>query len=57
MIIVTGDTHRNFQRIWDFAEEVGTTQEDTLIILGDVGIKAIPHKVALCNLLPNMVYY
>lgn len=38
MILLTGDTHRDFQRIWDFAEEMGTTQEDILIILGDAGI-------------------
>lgn len=38
MIALTGDTHRDFHRIWDFAEEMGTTQNDILIILGDAGI-------------------
>lgn len=38
MIALTGDTHGLFQRIWDFAEEMGTTREDILIILGDAGI-------------------
>lgn len=38
MIIITGDTHRDFERIFDFCEEIGTTPDDVLIILGDAGI-------------------
>lgn len=38
MIIITGDTHRDFDRIFDFCEEYGTTEDDVLIILGDAGI-------------------
>ena len=37
-IYITGDTHREFERIFEFAEENGTTEEDILIILGDSGI-------------------
>ena len=39
-IFITGDTHREFQRIWEFAEEtpVAWSKEDVLIILGDAGI-------------------
>ena len=38
MIYLTGDTHRNFDRIVDFCERQNTTTDDVLIILGDVGI-------------------
>lgn len=38
MIAVTGDTHREFERIESFCEECCTTKEDILIILGDAGI-------------------
>ena len=38
MIYITGDTHRDFGRIFDFCEENGTTKDDVLIILGDAGI-------------------
>lgn len=38
MIYITGDTHRDFERIYDFCQEVGATQEDILIILGDATI-------------------
>ena len=38
MIYITGDTHREFERIFDFCEENGTTKGDILIILGDAGI-------------------
>lgn len=39
-IYITGDVHRDFQRIWDFEESAPTnwTKEDILIILGDAGI-------------------
>lgn len=38
MIYLTGDTHRDFERIFLFCEEYGTTEEDVLVILGDAGI-------------------
>ncbi len=37
-VYITGDTHRDFDRIFSFCEEYGTTEEDILIILGDAGI-------------------
>lgn len=37
-VYLTGDTHRDFDRISDFCEEYGTAKEDILIILGDAGI-------------------
>lgn len=38
MVYITGDTHRDFERIFDFCEEYGTTSDDIVIILGDAGI-------------------
>ena len=38
MVYLTGDTHRDFERIFDFCGEYGTTSEDIIIILGDAGI-------------------
>ena len=38
MIYITGDTHRDFARIFDFCRENETTADDVLIILGDAGI-------------------
>lgn len=38
MFYITGDTHGNFDRIYDFCKNKETTQEDVLIILGDAGI-------------------
>lgn len=38
MFYITGDTHRNFDRIRRFSEELGTTKDDVLIILGDAEI-------------------
>lgn len=38
MVILTGDTHRDFARIFEFCEEYGTTWDDILVILGDAGI-------------------
>lgn len=37
-IYITGDTHRDFDRIADFCETYGTTTDDVMIILGDAGI-------------------
>lgn len=38
MIILTGDTHREFDRIFEFCAEYDTTRDDVLVILGDAGI-------------------
>lgn len=38
MIILTGDTHGEFSRIFEFCEEYDLTEEDVLVILGDAGI-------------------
>ena len=37
-VYLTGDTHRDFARIFEFCEEYNTTVEDILVILGDAGI-------------------
>ena len=38
MIYITGDVHRDFERIYEFTKKYKTTLNDYLIILGDVGI-------------------
>lgn len=38
MTYITGDTHRDFTRIFRFCERLDTTKEDIMIILGDAGI-------------------
>lgn len=38
MIYLTGDTHRDFDRIFDFCSDNDTTTDDVLIILGDACI-------------------
>lgn len=38
MIWLTSDTHRHFERIFEFCEKNQTSTEDILIILGDAGI-------------------
>lgn len=37
-IFITGDTHREFDRIRSFCEKNHTTKDDIIIILGDAGI-------------------
>lgn len=44
MIFVTGDTHRDFNRIFDFNEKISLTENDIMIILGDVGINYFGDK-------------
>ena len=34
---ITGDKHRNFQRVKDFCRDMSTRRKDVLIILGDTG--------------------
>jgi 3-oxoacid CoA-transferase subunit A len=45
MIYITGDTHRNFDRVASFCKTARTTRDDVLIILGDAGINypQFPH--------------
>ncbi len=38
MYYITGDTHRDFEKVYELCENNDTTQDDVLIILGDVGI-------------------
>ena len=38
MIYLTGDTHGDFERVFDFCADNDTTTDDVLIILGDAGI-------------------
>ena len=38
MVYITGDTHGDFDRIFQFCDEYETTLDDILIILGDAGI-------------------
>ncbi|MBR1854269.1 MAG: metallophosphoesterase [Lachnospiraceae bacterium] len=38
VVLITGDTHRNFTRIIQFCNRFHTTKEDVLVILGDAGI-------------------
>jgi 3-oxoacid CoA-transferase subunit A len=38
MVVLTGDTHGEFERISEFCAEYDTSPEDILVILGDVGI-------------------
>ena len=38
MIYITGDVHRDFERIIEFTKKYQTTLNDYLIILGDVGL-------------------
>ena len=35
---VTGDTHRDFERVYEFCEYYGTSTDDVLVICGDAGI-------------------
>jgi len=37
-IFITGDTHRFFERVWDFTDKAETSKDDVLVILGDAGI-------------------
>ena len=36
MIYLTGDTNGDFSRIQDFCSAMGTTKDDTMIVLGGV---------------------
>ncbi len=43
-VYITGDTHRNFQRIHDFCQLKKTCINDSIIILGDAGINFYLNK-------------
>ena len=38
MYYITGDTHREFEKVYELCGNNDTTEDDVLIILGDVGI-------------------
>lgn len=38
MIFLTGDTHGDFHHVVDFCHKMQTTQDDIVVILGDVGL-------------------
>lgn len=38
MIYITGDTHGDFRRVFDFCMRFETSVDDVMIILGDAGI-------------------
>lgn len=38
VVLITGDTHREFDRVYSFCSRYPTTKEDIMIILGDAGI-------------------
>lgn len=42
MVYITGDTHGDFRNIAKFCDRMGTTRNDTMIILGDSGINYFP---------------
>lgn len=44
MIYLTGDTHGDFDRVFDFCADNGTTTDDVLVILGDAGINYYLNK-------------
>ena len=38
MVVLTGDTHGKFNRIWDFSKKYSANRADIMVILGDAGI-------------------
>lgn len=38
MFYITGDTHGDFSRYFDFADQVKPTEKDTMIVLGDAAL-------------------
>lgn len=39
MVYLTGDTHGQFSRVYEFCERMSITEDDVMVILGDVGFK------------------
>lgn len=61
MVILTGDTHRDFGRIEEFCAEYETTPNDVMVILGDAGINYFlderdAEKKELLGLLPITLF-
>lgn len=44
MVYITGDTHGHFERIFNLCEKMDLTNNDTMIILGDVGLNFFLNK-------------
>ena len=38
MVVLTGDTHGKFNRIWDYCKKYSANKADNIVILGDAGI-------------------
>ena len=38
MVVLTGDTHGQFNRVWDYCKKFTTNRGDIMVILGDAGI-------------------
>jgi len=38
MVVLTGDTHGQFNRVWDFCKKYTTNRGDIMVVLGDAGI-------------------
>ena len=38
MFYITGDTHGDFSRYFDFTDKINPTEDDTMIVLGDAGL-------------------
>lgn len=56
MIYITGDTHGDMNRIVRFCERMETSQEDIMIILGDVGLShTVPYDYRPVDLFLSMI--
>lgn len=38
MVYITGDTHGDFSRYFDFVDKISPTEDDVIIVLGDAGL-------------------
>ncbi|MCL2301562.1 MAG: metallophosphoesterase [Firmicutes bacterium] len=38
MVVLTGDTHGKFNRVWDYCKKMTTSRAEIMVILGDAGI-------------------
>lgn len=61
MIYITGDTHRNFDRVIEFYRKMNLTKKDILIVLGDAGInysgsESDIHIKEMLNKLPFTIF-
>ena len=46
MFYITGDTHGDFRRYYDFMAQQKPTEQDTMIVLGDAGLNLCNIKMA-----------